>query len=109
MAMTDADPASHLYGEDEVIQLGLLQVVPNQYVATFDGERMNLTPREFELLVLFARNPGRLLRRDVIATEVWRTVPKGRTIDIHVARLRSHLPRGAIETVIRLGYRFSLA
>jgi DNA-binding response OmpR family regulator len=49
-----------------------------------------------------------LLRRERIAAEVWGG-RAGRTIDIHVARLRARLPEGAIETVIRLGYRFVLA
>ncbi|MEA2446941.1 MAG: two-component system, OmpR family, alkaline phosphatase synthesis response regulator PhoP [Actinomycetota bacterium] len=94
--------------DDEVVDRGPLQVVPAQYIATLDGERLPLTRREFELLVLFVRNPGRLLRRDRIAADVWDSDSPGRTIDIHVARLRSRLPKGAIETVIRVGYRFVL-
>ncbi|MBA3431510.1 MAG: winged helix-turn-helix transcriptional regulator [Actinobacteria bacterium] len=93
---------------EEVIDRGRLQVVPAQYTATVGGERLVLTPREFELLVFFVRNPGRLLRRDRIAAEVWGSDSPGRTIDIHVARLRSRLPPGSIQTVVRLGYRFML-
>jgi two-component system, OmpR family, alkaline phosphatase synthesis response regulator PhoP len=92
----------------EVIVRGPLQVAPGHHTATLHGERLPLTPREFELLMLFARNPGRLLRRESIAADVWGCDSPGRTIDIHVARLRSRLPEGAIETVIRLGYRFVL-
>jgi two-component system, OmpR family, alkaline phosphatase synthesis response regulator PhoP len=94
--------------DDEVIELGDLVVYPDEFVATLQGERLLLTPKEFQLLALFARRPGRLLRREVIATEVWDGEASGRTIDIHVARLRRRLPKGAIETVIRLGYRFLL-
>jgi len=93
---------------DEVLVIGDLVVHPDEYVATLHGERLLLTPKLFRLLVLFSRNPGRLLRREVIADEVWEGEASGRTIDIHVARLRRRLPEGAIETVIRLGYRFSL-
>ncbi|MPZ70387.1 MAG: hypothetical protein GEU71_12795 [Actinobacteria bacterium] len=81
-------------------------VLPGEYIAGVDGDQLQLTRREFQLLALFVRNPGRLLRREEIAAEVWGTSPIGRTIDIHVARLRKKLPQGAIETVIRLGYRF---
>jgi two-component system, OmpR family, alkaline phosphatase synthesis response regulator PhoP len=94
--------------EDDMLVAGDLRIYPEDYVAELDGERLALTNKEFQLLVLFARNPGRLLRREVIAAEVWGAQHHGRTIDIHVARLRSRLPDGAIETVIRLGYRFVL-
>ncbi|MCA1705083.1 MAG: winged helix-turn-helix domain-containing protein [Actinobacteria bacterium] len=93
----------------EVIQVGDLQLYPDEFVAMLKGERLSLTPKEFQLLILFARNPGRLLRRNVISEAVWGTSAPGRTIDIHVARLRSQLPAGSIETVIRLGYRFLMA
>jgi DNA-binding response OmpR family regulator len=95
-------------GMAEVIQVGRLRLYPEEFVAALDGERLSLTPKEFQLLVLFARNPGRLLRRELISEKVWGSNARGRTIDIHIARLRTHLPEGAIETVIRLGYRFSM-
>ena len=92
----------------DAIEIGPLRVYPDEFVAMLDGERLSLTPKEFRLLVLFARNPGRLLRRNLISDEVWDSQARGRTIDIHVARLRNCLPAGAIETVIRLGYRFQM-
>lgn len=92
----------------DVIVIGALRLYPDEFIAMLDGERLPLTPKEFQLLVLFARNPGRLLRRSVISEEVWHSPAGGRTIDIHVARLRNHLPPDSIETVIRLGYRFLL-
>jgi DNA-binding response OmpR family regulator len=110
--VTGSDAASALsvyYDErDESISVGDLCVFPDQFTATLKGERLRLTRKEFLLLVLFARNPGRLLRRDRIAAEVWGGHAKGRTIDIHVARLRAKLPPGSISTVIRVGYRFTL-
>lgn len=96
-------------GEDDVIVAGPLRILPDDLVATLDGERLHLTYKEFQLLALLARSPGRLLRRERIAAEVWGGRALGRTIDIHVARLRSRLPPGAIETVIKVGYRFALS
>jgi two-component system, OmpR family, alkaline phosphatase synthesis response regulator PhoP len=93
----------------DFIEVGPLRVVPDEYLATINEERLRLTSKEFSLLVLFMTNPGRLLRRERIAAEVWGGHAPGRTIDIHVARLRSYLPSDAIETVIRVGYRFTLA
>lgn len=94
--------------DDEIIDRGRLRVMPDRHVATVDGRPLQLTPREFDLLQFFVRNPGRLLRREHIAAQVWSSAPTGRTIDVHVARLRGKLPAGAIQTVIRLGYRFVL-
>ena len=95
-------------GFDGIIEMGSLRIVPDEYLATVDGRRLRLTRKEFQLLVAFASNPGRVMRRDRLADEVWGGEASGRTIDIHVARLRRHLPPGAIETVIRVGYRFVL-
>lgn len=106
MVMTDPLGSALERDGTEVIERGRLVVVPGEYIASVDGNQLQLTRREFQLLELFVRNPGRLLRREEIAAEVWGSSPKGRTIDIHVARLRKKLPKGAIETVIRLGYRF---
>ena len=94
--------------EPELIARGDLRVYPQLERAELAGRRLRLTAKEFDLLVLFARNPGRLLRRDLISASVWKRELRGRTIDVHVARLRAHLPAGAIKTVIPLGYRFVL-
>ena len=101
MTATDED-------DDRPLQSGDLTVWPDQFLATLAGEPLRLTHKEFLLLVLFVSNPGRLLRRERIGAEVW-GAQVGRTIDIHVARLRARLPEGAIQTVVRLGYRFVLA
>ena len=87
---------------------GPLSIDPAEFIASLDGNNLNLTPKEFGLLTLFARNRGRLLRREVIEREVWAGHASGRTIDIHVSRLRRILPAGAIQTVVRVGYRFVL-
>jgi DNA-binding response OmpR family regulator len=87
---------------------GPLSIDPAEFIASLDGNHLNLTPKEFGLLTLFARNRGRLLRREVIEREVWGGHASGRTIDIHVSRLRRILPAGAIQTVVRVGYRFVL-
>ena len=110
--MTFSDAASQLPPEyeeqDEWISLGDLSVSPDEFLAILKGETLHLTRQEFLLLALFVRNPGRLLRREQIAAEVWGGHAPGRTIDIHVARLRAKLPAGAISTIIRVGYRFTL-
>ncbi len=97
-------------GEDgKAVQLGPLWIEPHNFVATLEGERLQLTYKEFQLLALFASRPGRVLSRELISAAIWDGRAPGRTIDIHVARLRRQLPPEAIETVVRVGYRFTLS
>ena len=78
---------------------------------TRQGEALELTGTEYELLLLLAREPGRVFSRDDISRVLhgrdW--FPLDRTIDGHVARLRRKLPPEAIETVRGLGYRLAAA
>ena len=91
------------------LKVGDLEIDPAEFTAAYGGERLRLTNKEFRLLAFFARHPGRLLTRGAIASEVWDGEVRGRTIDIHIARLRRQLPPDAIETVIKVGYRLSPA
>lgn len=77
-----------------------------------DGQRVEISEREAELLRYFAANPSRAISRDEILARVWRLDPKGietRTIDMHIARLRDKLrdttdPPRIILTVRGKGY-----
>ncbi|MER5686247.1 response regulator transcription factor [Streptomyces sp. NPDC002205] len=73
-----------------------------------DGTEVQLTRKEFDLLALLAQRPGVVFRREQIISEVWRTSWEGtgRTLEVHVASLRSKLRLPAlIETVRGVGYR----
>lgn len=97
----------NVVGDDDEIVAGRLRVSTAAFRASLDGQPLVLTNKELRLLALLAANPGRVLRRQRIAQLVWGRPVTGRTIDIHVSRLRKHLPPGTIETVIRVGYRLS--
>ncbi|MFM2069746.1 MAG: hypothetical protein RLZZ623_9, partial [Actinomycetota bacterium] len=56
---------------DEVIELGALRVDPAAYVATVDGDAVDLRRREFELLVLLCREAGKVVTRERLLSEVW--------------------------------------
>lgn len=96
-----------------VLDLGPLRVDLAEHVASVDGSSLDLTPKEFDLLALLARNPGRAFARDYLIEKVWGYDAGGfdRTVDTHVLRLRKKL--GAvgerIETVWGIGYRFAKA
>lgn len=92
-----------------VLHVGLLDVDLLAREARVDGRAVELTRREFDLLVFFCRNQGRAVRREELLTQVWQTtrVDMQRTIDIHVRRLRAKLGSAfALDTVYRVGYRF---
>ncbi len=90
------------------LRLGPVAIeLPTRRVSV-DGEEVQLTRKEFDLLALLAQRPGVVFRREQIISEVWRTSWEGtgRTLEVHVASLRSKLRLPTlIETVRGVGYR----
>ena len=78
---------------------------PNTHV-TVDGQRVDLTAREAELLGLLLAHRNQLLRRELLLSEIWGY--ETRSLDVHVRRLRGKLGSAGqqIETVASFGYRF---
>ena len=93
---------------EDVLRLGPVTVeLPTRRVSV-GGDTVALTRKEFDLLALLAQRPGVVFRREQIISEVWRTSWEGtgRTLEVHVASLRSKLRLPAlIETVRGVGYR----
>ncbi|MBV2357768.1 response regulator transcription factor [Streptomyces sp. J2-1] len=93
---------------DTALLLGVVRIeLPTRQVSV-DGDPVQLTRKEFDLLALLAQRPGVVFRREQIISEVWRTSWEGtgRTLEVHVASLRAKLRRPAlIETVRGVGYR----
>ena len=65
----------------------------DMHIARVEGEALDLTRREFELLAYFLQNPRRVLSREKILQQVWGldTLGESRTIDAHVRRVRAKL------------------
>ncbi|MGW2508528.1 winged helix-turn-helix domain-containing protein [Streptomyces scopuliridis] len=83
-----------------------------QRTAVVDGQQLDLTYLEFELLAHLVAHPHRVHTRDQLVTTVWGYghVGDGRTVDVHVARLRRKLGaahRHSIQTVRRVGYKYT--
>lgn len=87
--------------------IGELEVDFDRAEASWQGRRLDLTRREFDLLAFLVKNPGRVFGRGELLDRVWGEEFFGteRTVDQHVAQLRALLGREAIETVRGLGYR----
>lgn len=84
---------------------------PAQCEVTLEGEVVELTFKEYELLRFLASNRGRVFTREALLNWVWGYDYYGgeRTVDVHVRRLRSKIEDSKhvfIETVRNIGYRF---
>jgi DNA-binding response OmpR family regulator len=96
------------------LRVGELVVEPSQRRTTLAGDVVSLTPTEFRLLSVLAAHPDSVLTRDRLAQEVWgyADASNGRTIDVHVRRLRVKLGSGhvrapSIVSVRGMGYRIT--
>ncbi|GGT43830.1 response regulator transcription factor [Streptomyces purpureus] len=93
---------------DSALTLGSVVIELPTRTVSVEGAAVQLTRKEFDLLALLAQRPGVVFRREQIISEVWRTSWEGtgRTLEVHVASLRSKLRMPAlIETVRGVGYR----
>lgn len=104
--LADQQPAS----SEAAILPGALVIDPDSFMATVDGESLDLTRTEFNLLVLLLNNPGRVFSRAYLLETVWgeNYVDGDRSVDNAVLRLRKKLKAGgsALETVWGVGYRW---
>ncbi|MFE1952925.1 winged helix-turn-helix domain-containing protein [Streptomyces sp. NPDC059524] len=90
----------------------LITIDGGERTAAVDGRPLDLTYLEFELLAHLVAHPHRVHTRDQLVTTVWGYghVGDGRTVDVHVARLRRKLGaehRRTIQTVRRVGYKYA--
>lgn len=91
-----------------IMELGDLRIDLEKY-QVFKGERILDMPRkEFELLQLLASKPGKVFSRDTIMDRVWGTevVVGGRTIDVHIRKIREKIGEDRIKTIKGVGYKF---
>jgi len=92
--------------------IGELKVYPDRYEASFNDELLELTPKEFELLVYLSRNKGRVLTRDQLLSAVWNYdfVGDSRIVDVHISHLREKIEKDTrkplyIKTIRGHGYK----
>jgi DNA-binding response OmpR family regulator len=100
-------------GKSVHLKAGALEIDRHRFEVTMKGQRVEVTPKEFELLVALVATPGRVFGREELLDLVWGQdgFVEPRTVDVHVARLRAKftaagLPAPGIETVRGVGYRF---
>jgi DNA-binding response OmpR family regulator len=100
-------------GRKHHLKAGDLEIDRHRFEVTMKGQRVELTPKEFELLAALVGTPGRVFGREELLDMVWGEggFVEPRTVDVHVARLRAKFtaaraPMPGIETVRGVGYRF---
>jgi DNA-binding response OmpR family regulator len=101
-------------GEEAPIVRGRLRIDPSKREVSVGDRQVELTPKEFELLRLFASNPGRVFPRKYLLEKIWDYSYEGydRTIDSHINRLRAKIEDNPenpqmVLTVWGIGYKFS--
>ncbi|MFT4083538.1 MAG: response regulator transcription factor [Nocardioides sp.] len=97
------------------LEAGPVRMDVERHVVTVDGDEQRLPLKEFELLEMFLRNPGRVLTRGQLIDRVWGSdyVGDTKTLDVHVKRLRAKLEPDPSDptllvTVRGLGYKLDL-
>ena len=94
--------------EDAKVKFGNLVINKEEYKVILDKKEIALPRKEFELLSLLASKPGKVFKREDILDRVWgnEVVVGGRTIDVHIRKLREKLGDKRFKTVKGVGYKF---
>ncbi len=98
-------------GESEVentVKIGNLTINREEYKIALGKQEIILPRKEFELLALLASKPGKVFKREDILDRVWgnEVVVGGRTIDVHIRKLREKIGDEKFKTVKGVGYKF---
>jgi len=98
---------------DEVLDFGDIRIDTTKHDVIVRGETVRFTPKEFELLTMLARSPGKMMYREELLETIWGydSSIDSRTLDVHVGRVRSKIEVDAhspqrILTVPGVGYKF---
>lgn len=98
--------------DKESIVIDNLTLKPSSYEVTIDGEKIDLTLKEFKILTKLCTAPGRVYTRDALLDELWGMdyIGDTRTVDSHVARLRTKLGEWGLKNIITVygtGYKLN--
>ncbi len=97
--------------KEDIIKVGNITIDNSSHSVTIDGNIVEMTNTQYELLKLFMENEGIALSRDIIIEKIWGYDydADDRTIDAHIKLLRSKLGayRKSIKTIRNVGYRFN--
>jgi len=99
--------------KEDVIKIKDIVIDQERFAVYVKGQKMDFTPKEFELLKLLASNPGKVFTREYLLEKIWGYEFLGdtRTVDVHIRHIRQKIEDNPaepmyIETVRGVGYRF---
>ena len=97
-------------GLGSIVKVGEIIINRDEYKIIQEGEEIILPRKEFELLSLLASRPGKVFKREEILDKVWgnEVIVGGRTIDVHIRKLREKIGDDHFKTVKGVGYKFVL-
>ncbi len=92
----------------EIINIGNLQINKDEYKVIHENNELVLPRKEFELLSLLTSRPGKVFKREDILHKVWgnEVVVGGRTIDVHIRKLREKIGEKHFKTIKGVGYKY---
>nr|WP_299387278.1 response regulator transcription factor [Allomuricauda sp.] len=95
---------------EDIVKVGNIIINREEYKIINNGEEIILPRKEFELLSLLTSKPSKVFKREVILDKVWgnEVVVGGRTIDVHIRKLRGKIGDNHFKTVKGVGYKFVL-
>ena len=95
--------------KSQILRLADIELNQTEHTVSVDGTAVELTLKEYEILLLLMKNPGKVFTREMLLTYVWNYDYEGgtRTVDVHVGTLRTKLKTASalIKTVRGVGYR----
>lgn len=96
--------------QGDVLNVGGIEINREEYKIVKDGQEIILPRKEFELFYLLATKPGKVFKREEILDRVWgnEVVVGGRTIDVHIRKLREKIGDEWFKTIKGVGYKLDL-
>lgn len=94
----------------ETLNVGGIEINREEYKIIKDGIEITLPRKEFELLYLLASKPGKVFKREEILDKVWgnEVIVGGRTIDVHIRKLREKISEDLFKTIKGVGYKLEV-
>jgi len=97
--------------EAQIISIDDIEIDLQGYQVKVAGHKVDLTKKEFQILVYLAQRPGKVITREILLNEIWGedVVVIDRTVDVHIRKIREKFGpdhMSLIETVKGVGYRF---
>lgn len=94
--------------EPEVLELSKFTINKNDYTVKYKNEEVVLPKKEFDLMYLLASDPKKVFKREEILEKVWgnEVIVGGRTIDVHIRKLRERFGAKSFKTIKGVGYKF---